>query len=148
MIHIDANGLLDLLPHRPPVLLIDSVDIDIESRTAVGRKAITLSEPCFWQCGDHPGKRYPHGLLMESLGQTCAALWLAVRQEDGESEVGTLYFAKAEDVSILGVAEPGDVLTHRVTLQKIIADTAFMSGRSSTAAGDVLVADSLVAATR
>lgn len=145
---LDSYGLAELLPHRPPILLVDSIEIDVEARTALGTKAITLSEPCFWQCDTDAGMRYPYGLLMESLGQTCAALWLAVRRAAGDANAGTLYFAKAEGVELLGAAEPGDVLTHTVSLQKIIADTAFMSGRSATSSGDVLVAESLVAASR
>ncbi len=148
MITLSGAALFDLLPHRPPVLLIDSVEIDPAARTAVGTKAVTLSEPCYWQCRSTNGLSYPVGLVMESLGQTCAALWLELRRRAGNDGMATLYFAKAENVSVVGTVSPGQTLVHTVTLTRTIADTAFMSGVSVAGGSEVLVAESLIAAGR
>lgn len=145
---LDGHDLLELLPHRPPTLLIDSVEIDVARRTAVGTKSITFSEPCYWQCGSRTGINYPVGLLIESMGQTCAALWLALRREAGEPEMGTLYFAKAEAISFHGSVVPGQTITHEVTLERTISDTAFMSGVTRCGSEELVTAGSLIAAGR
>lgn len=144
----DGRALHDLLPHRPPTLLIDSVDVDVDGRSAVGTKAITFSEPCYWQCDTRTVFDYPVGLLIESMGQTCAALWLALRHNAGEPPMGTLYFAKAEHISLSGSVRPGQTITHEVTLERTIADTAFMSGVTRCGDTQLVVAGSLIAAGR
>lgn len=144
----DARSLRALLPHRPPTLLVDSVDVDVDSRSAVGTKAITLSEPCFWQCDSRDSFDYPIGLLIESMGQTCAALWLALRDAAGDPPMGTLYFAKAEQISLDGRVGAGQTITHTVTLERTIADTAFMSGITHCGTTQLVTAGSLIAAGR
>ena len=44
---IDINGIMALIPHRYPMLLIDRVVEDGGHRKLTGIKNVTANEPCF-----------------------------------------------------------------------------------------------------
>lgn len=72
---LDIQGLLKLLPHRYPFLLIDRiVDIDGDN-SGVGIKNVTMNEPHFQ--GHFPGHPVMPGvLILESMAQTAGAISL------------------------------------------------------------------------
>ena len=49
---LDIQGILDVLPHRYPFLLVDRIE-SIDATKIVGLKNITVNEPCFM--GHFPG---------------------------------------------------------------------------------------------
>jgi 3-hydroxyacyl-[acyl-carrier-protein] dehydratase len=129
-----------VLPHRHPVLLVDSV-LELEPGVAItATKAVTGSEPCYAGLADglpDSAYAYPVSLIVESFGQAGAVLWL-VGTPDTERPVGTLIFGAARRVVVHDRAYPGDVLTHRVRIETITGPNAFMSGEVH--AGDRLIA--------
>jgi 3-hydroxymyristoyl/3-hydroxydecanoyl-(acyl carrier protein) dehydratase len=145
--HADVRAVL---PQRHPLLLVDRVlDID-PGRSIRTTKAISGTEPCYAALPDgaEPWRYdYPCSLLIESLGQSAALLWLD-GQRPAPDDGLVLMFAGARSFHFAAAARPGDVLRHEVRLDSVIADTAFASGR--TWAGDRLVStvDSLVATRR
>lgn len=72
---LDIQGLLKLLPHRYPFLLIDRiVDIDGDN-SGVGIKNVTMNEPHFQ--GHFPGHPVMPGvLILELMAQTAGAISL------------------------------------------------------------------------
>ena len=73
MIKLDKKEILDLLPHREPMLLIDELyDIKkLYSATAV----VNVSRDSFFVQGHFPDQPVMPGvLIVESFGQTAAAL--------------------------------------------------------------------------
>ncbi|GAB4585514.1 3-hydroxyacyl-ACP dehydratase FabZ family protein [Nocardia sp. IFM 10818] len=145
---LSGKALRCVLPHRPPMLLVDQVDLDLAERTAVGHKSITAVEPCYGRCESTGGIAYPPGLVLESMLQTCAALWVSLRRvEVAEAGDPTLLFGKAERVRFLGSARPGQVLCHHIAIAKQIGGVAFMSGRTTCDGELMVVAESLVGAT-
>ena len=137
---LDHAAIRAILPQRYPLLLVDRV---LELRPGVSirtTKAITATEPCYADLPDEAGSScydYPLSLLVESLGQSAALLWLEGQPpESGDDKV--LMFVGARDYRFTGSARPGDVLRHEVQLESVLADTAFASGE--TWVGDRLIA--------
>jgi 3-hydroxymyristoyl/3-hydroxydecanoyl-(acyl carrier protein) dehydratase len=147
---LETPALLDLLPHRPPILMVDVLDVAADRSSAVGHKMIRSDELCFHDTEQTGSQAYPHGLVVESLGQAAAALWLvrAREQRAGGAAVSVLYFAKAQGVRFLSDAYPGDDLVHEVWFEREVGGTAIMSGRTSVDGRPIAVVDSIIAASR
>ncbi|OLT19103.1 hypothetical protein BJF79_02425 [Actinomadura sp. CNU-125] len=145
----DHRQVRTVLPQRHPLLLVDRV-LDMEpGRSITAVKAVTGTEPAYARLADDAGPghyRYPRSLLVESLGQTAALLWLdgAPAAADG----AVLMFAAARDVLFESHALPGDVLRHHVRLESVVADTAFASGETWIGDRRVAAVRSLIATRR
>ena len=65
---LDINEIMKILPHRPPLLLVDRI-VEIEPfKSATGIKCITMNEPQF--NGHFPGHPIMPGvLLLEAMAQ-------------------------------------------------------------------------------
>ena len=50
----DIREIMEIIPHRPPMLLVDKVEIVEEDKKAVGYKGVTYNEPFF--AGHFPTK--------------------------------------------------------------------------------------------
>jgi 3-hydroxyacyl-[acyl-carrier-protein] dehydratase len=68
---LDINGILDILPHRYPFLLIDRI-LDLEEgKSARGIKNVTINEPFFQ--GHFPGNPIMPGvIIVEAMAQVGA----------------------------------------------------------------------------
>lgn len=129
-----------MLPHAPPMLLVDRVERLEPGRSLCAVKAISGSEPCYQRLGAGlPLHRYayPTTLILESFAQAVALLW-HTRSGSLAGPGRVLMFAAIRDCRFEGAAYPGDVLRHQVALERVIADTAFAGGE--TWAGDRRVA--------
>jgi 3-hydroxyacyl-[acyl-carrier-protein] dehydratase len=112
---IDISGILKLLPHRYPFLLIDRL-INVsgeESGTAI--KNVTMNEPFF--PGHFPGAPVMPGvLIVEAMAQAAGAIVLANLPE---SEAGKLvYFMSIDKARFRKPVLPGDQLYIHVKLQQ------------------------------
>lgn len=127
--HVDIKAVL---PQRHPLLLVDRV-LELDSGKHIRTvKAITGTEPCYAGLDDGAeGWRYdyPRSLMIESLGQSAALLWLDGHAPDPADE-RVLMFVGARDCRFEAAARPGDVLRHEVRLDSVFADTAFASGET------------------
>ena len=86
---IDVNGIQELIPHRYPFLLVDSVDVLEEDKIAIGTKCVTMNEHFF----------QGHSTLQASQGRTDTEMRTAT-----ESEVTTGFSADVELVRLIEVA--------------------------------------------
>lgn len=147
---LDSAALMTVLPHRPPVLMVDRLDIAEDRRSATGFKLIRADEPCYTQTEQTGSMAYPRALVVESLGQAAAALWLqrAAATDEDAGAAGVLYFAKAEGVTFVGDVFPDDCLVHEVRLERNVGQTAFMSGRTLCNGKVIAVVESIIAAAR
>jgi len=109
---LDASGIMKVLPHRYPFLMVDEV-VDFEPKKwAVSRKNITNNE--FYFQGHFPGHPVMPGvLIIEALAQTGGFLLM---NSMSDSETHVTYFLGFDKVKFRKPVTPGDVLTLRVEM--------------------------------
>ena len=112
---VDIVGLLKLLPHRYPFLLIDRiVDIDGDD-SATGIKNVTMNEPHFQ--GHFPGHPVMPGvLIIEAMAQTAGAICI---KSLGSGESALVYFMTIDNAKFRRPVVPGDrLLLHVKKIKK------------------------------
>jgi UDP-3-O-[3-hydroxymyristoyl] N-acetylglucosamine deacetylase/3-hydroxyacyl-[acyl-carrier-protein] dehydratase len=110
---LDINGLMKILPHRYPFLMIDRI-VKFEGETkAVAVKNVTINEPFFQ--GHFPGHPVMPGVLqVEAMAQLASVLML--RKAENAGKLG--YFMSADAVKFRKMVLPGDTLVIHVDLVK------------------------------
>ena len=101
-----------ILPHRPPFLLLDEVvELDPGSRV-VARKTVT-DEDC---AGHFPGNPIMPGVKMvEALAQAGAVAVLSEEENRGKLAL----FAGIDEVRFKRIVEPGDELVYECRLETV-----------------------------
>lgn len=111
------DQIKEILPHRYPMLLIDTIESidEIDGRTrVVAKKCVTANEPFFQ--GHFPNKQVMPGVLViEALAQTGAFYVLSLDEFKGK----IAYFAGANNIKWRRQVVPGDVLMLEVSISAI-----------------------------
>jgi 3-hydroxyacyl-[acyl-carrier-protein] dehydratase len=115
---IMIQDILNLLPHRYPFLLIDRVTDWAPNDYLVAIKNVTYNEPFFQ--GHFPVRPIMPGVLItEAMAQATGVL--AFSSQGVVPNPNSLYMLVGlDEVSFRRVVEPGDQLTIRVTLKRLI----------------------------
>ncbi|MBP9001797.1 3-hydroxyacyl-ACP dehydratase FabZ [Lacrimispora saccharolytica] len=109
-----TKEIMEILPHRAPFLLIDTVEELEPGKRVVAKKCVTYNEPFFQ--GHFPGNPVMPGVLIcEALAQAGAVAILGLDENKGK----TAYFASMDKVKFKKKVLPGDVLMLEVELVKI-----------------------------
>ena len=107
----DINGIMRLLPHRPPFLLIDKI-LELSDNHIVGLKNITMNEPFF--VGHFPKEPVMPGVLqVEAMAQIGGILVLA---NVPDPENYSTYFVKIDNVKFKKKVIPGDTIVFKLEL--------------------------------
>ena len=107
----DINGIMKLLPHRPPFLLIDKI-LELSDNHIVGLKNITMNEPFF--VGHFPKEPVMPGVLqVEAMAQIGGILVLA---NVPDPENYSTYFVKIDNVKFKKKVIPGDTIVFKLEL--------------------------------
>lgn len=108
---IDIDGLLALLPHRYPFLLIDRLLEVVPGVSALAIKCVSVNEPYFQ--GHFPGRPILPGVLIaEAFAQVAAVIALSANP----SAVGQpMYLLGVDKLRLRKPVRPGDVLRLRVS---------------------------------
>ena len=132
---LDIQQILEILPHRYPLLLVDRIISLERGKRITGLKNVTFNEPFFQ--GHFPGfPVMPGVLIVEAMAQVGAVLLLG----DMPDRSGKLvYFAGIDKAKFRRPVVPGDQLRFEVEVLKLRSRTARLRGEAYV--GDALVAE-------
>ena len=104
---IDIKRVIEMLPHRYPILLIDRVLDYKENESIVALKNVTMNEPHFM--GHFPGfPVMPGVLIIEAMAQ--AAALLVIQSMGSDMEGRLVYFMSIDNARFRKPVTPGDSL--------------------------------------
>ncbi|MCB1526819.1 MAG: 3-hydroxyacyl-ACP dehydratase FabZ [Hyphomicrobiaceae bacterium] len=107
----DIMRVLQLLPHRYPMLLVDRIYDMNGDESCVGLKNVTINEPFF--NGHFPQfPVMPGVLIIEGLAQTAGALCVSSLKEDYKAEL--VYFMGIDRAKFRRPVVPGDQIHYHV----------------------------------
>ena len=111
---LSTEEIMKIIPHRQPMLLIDTIEeLEVGVR-AVGRKCVSYNEPYF--AGHFPNEPVMPGvLILEALAQTGAVAILSDEKFKGKK---TAYYGGINKAKFKRKVVPGDVLTLELEIIK------------------------------
>ncbi|CAL2077324.1 bifunctional UDP-3-O-[3-hydroxymyristoyl] N-acetylglucosamine deacetylase/3-hydroxyacyl-ACP dehydratase [Tenacibaculum sp. 190524A05c] len=108
---MDIHQIMDVLPHRPPFLLVDRI-LELTDKHVVGMKNVTMNEDFF--VGHFPGAPVMPGVLqIEAMAQAGGVL---VLKSVPDPENYLTYFMKIDKVKFKQKVLPGDTLIFKSEL--------------------------------
>jgi len=108
---MDVNDIINVLPHRPPFLLVDKI-YELSDHHVVGVKNVTMNEPFFQ--GHFPGAPVMPGVLqIEAMAQAGGVL---VLNTVPDPQNYLTFFIKIDNVKFKRPVHPGDTLIFKLDL--------------------------------
>lgn len=112
---LSIEGILNLLPHRYPFLLVDRI-LEQKENKIIGVKNVTINEPFFQ--GHFPGHPVMPGvLIIEAMAQTGAVLMFS-KEENNKGKIPL--FAGIDKARFKKSVYPGDQLIIKVEILKMV----------------------------
>jgi beta-hydroxyacyl-ACP dehydratase FabZ len=138
---MEVHEIMQYLPHRYPLLLVDRI-IEIEpKKRIVGLKNVSVNEPFFQ--GHFPGHPIMPGvLIIEAMAQTAGVLSMQM-VDDPASKV--IYFMSIDKAKFRHPVHPGDQLRLELEVLKIRVPVMKFEGRAFV--GERKVAEAQLTAT-
>lgn len=111
---MNIQEIKEIIPHRYPFLLIDTVEELIEGKKVIAKKNVTINEPFFQ--GHFPHEPVMPGvLILEALAQAGAVALLSMADFKGK----TAYFGGIDKAKFRKKVVPGDTLMLEVEILKV-----------------------------
>ncbi|VAV87227.1 3-hydroxyacyl-[acyl-carrier-protein] dehydratase, FabZ form [hydrothermal vent metagenome] len=112
---IGVERIMELIPHRYPMLLIDQLTDINPGLSAVGIKCVTMNEPFFQ--GHFPGKPVMPGvLIVEAMAQAAATLVMLNMEDEATEKLA--YFMSIDGAKFRKTVVPGDRLELHITKER------------------------------
>jgi len=108
---MDIHQIMDVLPHRPPFLLIDRI-LELSDTHVVGMKNVTMNESFF--VGHFPDAPVMPGVLQVEAMAQCGGVLVLSTVPDPENYL--TYFMKMDNVKFKQKVLPGDTLIFKAEL--------------------------------
>lgn len=129
---LSTKEIMEILPHRYPFLLVDTIE-ELEEDRAVGKKCVSYNEPFF--AGHFSTEPVMPGvMLVEALAQVGAVVILKKLENMGK----IVYLAGINSVKFRGKVVPGDVL-------RLVTEIIKIKGPFGKGIGKAYVNDKVVA---
>jgi 3-hydroxyacyl-[acyl-carrier-protein] dehydratase len=123
---LDIQAIRDILPHRYPMLLVDSI-IELEAERIVGIKNVTVNEPFF--VGHFPDfPVMPGVLIVEAMAQVAGVL---VLKSIPDRKKKLVLLASINEAKFRRPVLPGDQLRIEMKVTKRKASIAKMHGHAT-----------------
>ena len=102
---LTTKQIMEIIPHRQPMLLIDTIEELEPGKRVVGKKCVSFNEPYF--AGHFPNEPVMPGVLtVEALAQVGAVVILSCPEFKGK----TAYFGAINSCKFKRKIVPGDVV--------------------------------------
>jgi 3-hydroxyacyl-[acyl-carrier-protein] dehydratase len=125
---LDIKRVMEALPHRYPMLLVDRVESLDPEKGITAIKAVTINEPFFQ--GHFPGRPIMPGvLIVEALAQAAGVLAVEALGLAGSGKL--VYFMAIEGAKFRQPVEPGVLLRLDVEFVQKRATVCKFAGRAS-----------------
>ncbi|HEY8190760.1 MAG TPA: 3-hydroxyacyl-ACP dehydratase FabZ [Micavibrio sp.] len=112
---IDILRIMDMIPHRYPILLVDRIVDFVPDQSAVGLKNVTFNEPHFQ--GHFPRMPVMPGvLIVEAMAQTSAILVVETLGKAAEGKL--VYFMTIDNARFRKPVVPGDTMMVHVRKER------------------------------
>lgn len=108
---MDIHKIMEILPHRPPFLLIDKI-LELTDTHVVGMKNVSMNEPFF--VGHFPDAPVMPGVLQVEAMAQCGGVLVLSTVPDPENYL--TFFMKMDNVKFKQKVLPGDTLIFKAEL--------------------------------
>ena len=115
MIQLNTEDIKKILPHRPPMLLVDRIIDLVPFESGIGLKNVTLNEPFF--PGHFPGNPIMPGIfILEAMAQVGGIAMLYPEENRGKIAL----FGGMENVKFKQQVVPGDQLIMKAHIVNVV----------------------------
>lgn len=123
---LNASQIMEIIPHRQPFMLLDTIEEMEPGKRVRARKCVSYNEPFF--AGHFPGEPVMPGvLIVEAMAQAGAVAMLSQPQMKGK----TAYFAGINTAKFKQKVVPGNVLDLVVEIVKVKGPIGIGKGTAS-----------------
>jgi 3-hydroxyacyl-[acyl-carrier-protein] dehydratase len=138
---IDINRIMQMIPHRYPILLVDRVLELVPGESAVALKNVTINEPHF--AGHFPSfPVMPGVLIIEAMAQTAAIVVVEALGKEAEGKV--VFFMTIDEGRFRKPVVPGDSM--HIHVEKIQSRASVWKFSGKAMVGDALCAEATFSA--
>jgi len=138
---LDVMRIMQMIPHRYPILMIERVVDIVLGESATGIKNVSINEPFFQ--GHFPSRPVMPGvLIIEAMAQTSAVLVVGTLGAEAEGKL--VYFMTVDEARFRRPVTPGDTIHIHVTKQRKRANVWKFKGEAKV--NGVLVAEAVYSA--
>ncbi len=122
---LNVNQIMEIIPHRQPILMVDRI-LEMEpGKRCVGLKNISANEPVFQ--GHYPGNPiFPGVLIVEAMAQTGAVALMTMPEYAGRVPL----FAGIDECKFKKPVLPGDQLRLEVEIVTVRRGLGIGSGKA------------------